>query len=88
MWTFDTSTDSIGDPLTHPIYGPVWSMALGSLAHGHTGLNCRCEVTYDIDISDLVERVKQVIATVNDIVTNQMEVGTSWRTRSDARTKV
>lgn len=88
VWTFDASTDSIGDTLTHPVYGPVWSMAIGSLAHGHTGLNCRCTVTYDIDISELIERVKQVIATVNDIVVSQMEVGKSWRTRGDARTTV
>lgn len=65
-WVFDTGKHELGDELVHPQFGVVWSLSQGSRAHGHERFNCRCHITYDIDLEDvrakarvLAERIRQ-----------------------------
>jgi hypothetical protein len=67
-WTF---VDVVPDSLVHPVYGEVWNIHLGSLAHelhfstpkasGGTsrvhGLmsNCRCHITSEFNLKDILE---------------------------------
>jgi hypothetical protein len=64
-FTFQTDTGSI----VHPVYGEVWNMTLGSLAHEHYqfgkkyGLmaGCKCHVeVLEIKAPELLETLKQL----------------------------
>jgi hypothetical protein len=60
QWVFETGKDVFGNDLIHPAYGIVWNTQIGSQAHGHTGANCRCHITSELDLSDLLMQVKQL----------------------------
>jgi len=59
-WIFVVGKDNLrGGFLEHPVHGIVWTVAEGSAAHGHKG-DCRCHITYIVDIQDIVTRVNAV----------------------------
>jgi hypothetical protein len=58
-WTFEAGKKQLSGSLVHPSLGVVWDMTSGSQAHGHRG-NCRCNITYIVSLSDLVERIKTI----------------------------
>lgn len=56
-WTF---TDGVPDELVHPEFGVVWSVSMGSMAHGHPRQFCRCSLTNTLDLSDLIVRMTRI----------------------------
>jgi hypothetical protein len=54
VWVFEA--DAIPNELWHPVFSfPVWTVALGSGAHGHDLDTCRCDLELDIvSFADLV----------------------------------
>jgi uncharacterized protein with gpF-like domain len=68
-WVFDVGDTPLPDNLVHPSYGTVWNTWDGSRAHGHERFNCRCTITPDVDMSDLVAQVEQISALVRETVT-------------------
>ena len=62
-WVF---TDAVPDSLVHPVYGEIWNIYTGSLAHEHYqfgkqhGLlsTCRCRIEPHFDLKDLVDKIK------------------------------
>ena len=70
QWVFPITQDQgLPQHLVHPSYGTVWSTYGGSRAHGHDVFNCRCVITPDVDMSDLVAQIEQMSALVNESVT-------------------
>lgn len=66
-WTFETGKDVFPNELVHPQYGEVWNISEGSKAHEHhgTGLggfpaSCRCHVTPEFNLSDLLVKIKRL----------------------------
>jgi hypothetical protein len=59
-WTFQTGVDAFPNFLEHPSFGVVWDTARGSMAHGHIGENCRCYVSTEFDLKDILEKVKRL----------------------------
>lgn len=59
IWVFEAGKDELGNALIHPIYGVVWDTVSGSQAHGHKG-NCRCHISHEIDLGDLLERIRAI----------------------------
>ena len=62
-WFFDVGKDELDDSLIHSQFGVVWSLTLGSAAHSRGyltthGYNCRCNITYKIDLSDVKAKVQ------------------------------
>jgi hypothetical protein len=55
-WVFEAGADVLTDGLWHPQFGMVWSLALGSAAHGHQRYNCRCHITPEIDVEDVLAK--------------------------------
>jgi hypothetical protein len=63
-WTFQVGLGQLPSELVHPEFGVVWSVGLGSEAHGiHKG-SCRCNVNYEFDFSDLVARTQHLLGVV------------------------
>lgn len=60
QWRFTVGVDKMGDGLIHPVYGVVWNTSQGSQAHGHTGINCRCNISAEIDVSSLLKKVEAI----------------------------
>jgi len=58
VWSFETGKDLFPDVLVHPAYGNVWDVNRGSKAHGHTNQNCRCSMTPNFDLSDIVAKIQ------------------------------
>jgi len=58
-WIYTLGADQLNDEIVHPEFGVVWSVQSGSMAHGHRG-NCRCHITYDLDLKDLLDRVMKL----------------------------
>jgi hypothetical protein len=54
-WSYEPITHELSDLLIHPQMGVVWSVTEGSRAHGHRG-NCRCHITYVVDVSTLLNK--------------------------------
>lgn len=76
-WIFPVGQNKLDGQLTHPTHGIVWNIQHGSEAHLHHGKNwanppatgeCRCYLTYNLDITDLLERVREIHRTVLDLV--------------------
>ena len=63
-WTFQ---DQIPDSLEHPLLGVVWDFTTGSLAHGHTGKNCKCTVEAVLDITDFSASMQPIFNRLNEI---------------------
>ena len=54
-WTF-TVPNPLPTELVHPQFGVVWTLGLGSRAHGHQKYNCRCNVHItNVNIDDVYE---------------------------------
>jgi len=70
-WSFEVSKGELTDSLIHPQYGVVWNLQEGSQAHGHRG-NCRCHLTYEINITDLLARVLELRKTLLEMVPEPM----------------
>jgi len=66
-WIFEVGTNQLDGRLDHPTYGTVWDIANGSQAHGHEG-NCRCNISYIVEIHDLLNRVKTIRDKLLEIV--------------------
>ena len=58
-WVFEVGQNELQGELTHPSAGVVWTVDQGSAAHGHRG-NCRCHLTYEIDVADIVKKVEEI----------------------------
>jgi len=69
-WSFTTGQNDLNGVLEHPDYGIVWTINGGSTAHGHRG-NCRCSITYELILDDLVE----MVAKLRDTVIAHAQVG-------------
>ena len=69
-WTFETGADTFGDYLTHPTYGVVWDVHRGSKAHGHIGANCRCDMSHETDMKDLLTQTKILQEMMVDVLRN------------------
>jgi hypothetical protein len=67
-WIFEVGKDELNGVLTHPTYGIVWDSQVGSLAHGHRG-NCRCHITYEVNLDDLLQKVMAIHQIVLEMVT-------------------
>ena len=57
-WVFVTGKDEFPNFISHPAFGVVWDVHRGSMAHGHLGANCRCNMTHETDLSDLLKKVE------------------------------
>ena len=70
-WVFETGKHQLGETLMHPVHGSVWNTTVGSEVHerGLAKGQCRCNITYEVDLGDLVERVKQIHAVVLQMTT-------------------
>jgi hypothetical protein len=60
VWTIESGKDVFYNTLTHPTYGDVWNVQEGSRAHGHQNDNCRCRITPEFDLSDLVDKTQKL----------------------------
>ena len=58
-WTFNVK-DGVPDFLTHPTFGIVWMVGIGSNAHGHEVYNCRCGLIPDVQVGDLKAKIAQL----------------------------
>lgn len=45
----------------HPTFGVVWMVGLGSQAHGHTNINCRCDIIPEVHVDDLKAKIEQLL---------------------------
>ena len=69
-WVF---IDKVPDSLVHPVHGEIWNVVTGSLAHEQpqfgkkSGLlsSCRCNLTSEIDLKDILAKVKTLVANIN-----------------------
>lgn len=59
-WTFECGKDSMDGTLFHPSFGVVWNMSEGSAAHGHDSGTCRCHITHDIHLADVIARLTRI----------------------------
>jgi hypothetical protein len=54
----------VPDSLVHPVYGEVWNVTQGSLAHEKQGnkilSQCRCHLESHFDLKDMLEKVKKL----------------------------
>jgi hypothetical protein len=70
-------TDEFPSYLQHPQHGLVWYVWGGSRAHGHQRFNCRCHITAEFDLSDLLYKVglwrTQLISRLDDEALLEME---------------
>jgi hypothetical protein len=66
-WTFEVGIDTLNGRLEHPSHGVVWDLASGSQAHGHKG-NCRCSLTHEINVQDLIAKVEEIHKIVLEMV--------------------
>lgn len=73
-WTFPIAGTPLPDALTHPAFGVVWTTLIGSQAHGHERLNCRCTLQSTIDLGDLKERIQALFDTVKQQFDASMEI--------------
>ena len=56
-WVLSTGHELV---LSHPEYGDVWNIQVGSEAHGSHDGSCRCELDFDFDYTDLVEVITKL----------------------------
>jgi len=70
-WVFEAGKGDLVGRLDHPAYGVVWTTEEGSRAHGHRG-NCRCNITYIVDVKSLLDRAKSI----RDMLLNMIPVPT------------
>ena len=57
-WTFEVGKDEMtGSLIANGMI--VWSLGLGSRAHGHKG-NCRCRLDYEYELKDLIDAATQL----------------------------
>lgn len=66
-WVFTVGQDHLTDALFHPELGEVWSLSMGSNAHGHhfQRHNCRCQIEFIIDMEDILAKcvyLREVVA--------------------------
>lgn len=66
-WIFEVGVDVMTGQLVHPSHGVVWDLTSGSQAHGHKG-NCRCSLTHEINIQDLIAKVEEIHKIVLEMV--------------------
>lgn len=59
-WRFNVK-QNVPDFLTHPTFGVVWMVGLGSQAHGHTSINCRCSIIPEVHVDDLKAKIEQLL---------------------------
>jgi hypothetical protein len=76
-WTFE---GVVPNSLIHPVYGEIWNVVTGSLAHENKALGktimfsqCRCGIEPHFDLKDLLESVKKL----RDSLKAEMETGTA-----------
>ena len=55
-WIFEAGTGEFDSYLTHPKHGMVWYIFQGSKAHGHERFNCRCSMSVDYDLEDILAK--------------------------------
>jgi hypothetical protein len=55
-WIVETGKDVFPTELSHPAYGVVWTIALGSEAHGKHKDTCRCRINSTVSIKDLIAK--------------------------------
>jgi hypothetical protein len=86
-WTF---TDTVPDSLVHPVYGEIWNVTLGSLAHEAKqfgkkyGLlsNCRCRTESKAEFQDLIYLIQQKI----DELKNEVKESPDYQKGSSRKT--
>ena len=66
-WTFEVGKGELTGQLIHPKHGVVWTIDQGSQAHGHKG-NCRCMLTHELNIQDLIEKTNQILTMIREMV--------------------
>ena len=62
-WNFNVK-EGVPDWLTHPTFGIVWMVGLGSNAHGHERFNCRCGIIPEVHVEDLKKKINQLLQAV------------------------
>jgi hypothetical protein len=73
-WTFITGRDSFPTSLTHPVYGEIWNMFEGSMAHGEVDPSrCRCHLTPEFDLADVLAKVQKLYDDVKASVEAEAE---------------
>jgi hypothetical protein len=58
-WVFEMGKNQFAPYFVHPVYGLVWTLELGSNAHGHHGTdryNCRCWIEPHIYAEDILAK--------------------------------
>ena len=60
-WTFLLGLGQLPGELVHPEFGVVWTVGLGSGAHGNHAGTCRCSMLYMLDFSDLFVRTQHLL---------------------------
>ena len=63
-WVFEVGVGQLPSELVHPEFGVVWTVGLGSEAHGSHEGSCRCGLLYKFDFSDLVARTQHLLGVV------------------------
>jgi hypothetical protein len=63
-WIIESGKNVFYNTLTHPVYGDVWNVNEGSRAHGHKSDNCRCHITSEFDLSDLLRKTEKLYEAV------------------------
>jgi hypothetical protein len=58
-WTFETGANTgLPQEISHPVYGVVWNIYLGSEAHGKHNGTCRCHMEPHFDLSELIVKTQ------------------------------
>ena len=69
-WTIEVGESTAINELTHPAYGVVCDRARGSRAHEHGSYGeCRCQLSFDVDISDINKRLDEILAELKGAAT-------------------
>jgi len=55
-WIFEAGKDMFDGNLRHYLGWVVWDVYRGSQAHGHERFNCRCTISYEIDLEDVLAK--------------------------------
>lgn len=60
-WTFEVGPGGMTNELVHPTFGIVWTTTMGSMAHGHKHGTCRCGITYELNLGDIISKLETLL---------------------------